>query len=111
MDSAELLVPLGFFAAIVLSLYFYYKARNKERMALIENGLWDKKPGKKTNYSGFKAGMFFIGLAVGIFIGYLLGEFTGINEVVAFFSMILLFGGASLILTNFITIKKEQESN
>ena len=32
------LVWLGFFAAIFLGWYFYLKARNKERMALIESG-------------------------------------------------------------------------
>ncbi|MCK4920726.1 MAG: hypothetical protein KAS71_06755, partial [Bacteroidales bacterium] len=34
----EALPWLGFFAAIVLAWYFYLKARNKERMALIEKG-------------------------------------------------------------------------
>ena len=34
----EALVWLGFFAAVFLAWYFYLKARNKERMALIESG-------------------------------------------------------------------------
>ena len=111
MDVTELLVPLGFLAAVVLSLYYYFKARNKERMALIENGLWDKKPGKRNNHMGFKLGTFFIGLSLGIFLGYLMGALTGINEVVAYFSMILLFGGISLIFSNFVIAKKEQENS
>jgi len=37
-DVMRALVWLGFFAAVFLGWYFYLKARNKERMALIESG-------------------------------------------------------------------------
>lgn len=35
-DLSIALIWLGFFASIVLGLYFYFSARHKERMALIE---------------------------------------------------------------------------
>ena len=110
MDLTGILIPLGSFAAVSLSLYYYLKARNKERMALIEQGLYNKQPEKKSGYTGIKAGSFLVAVSIGIFLGYVLGTYTGIDEVVSYFSMILLFGGASLILTNIIVSKKEQEN-
>lgn len=75
-------------------------------MAMIEKGIFERKQPKRSKNMGLKAGTLFIGLGIGIFFGYLLGEFTVINEVVSFFSMILLFGGAALIFNNFMLAKK-----
>lgn len=94
-----ILISLGFFTMIVLSIYFYFKARNKERMALIEKGADLSKFYKKPNgHNLLKNGLFFVGLAVGFLVAFLLTVTTSINSVVAYFSMILLFGGLSLIL-------------
>ena len=111
MDLEGVLVPLGLFAAIVLSLFFYFSARNKERMALIEKGLINQVQKKPNNNMGLKFGSLFIGLSFGIFLGYLLAHYTTINQVVAYFSMILLFGGISLILNNFLPLKKKEVDN
>lgn len=68
-------------------------------MALIERGvdlstLYDKKERSNQN---MKWGMFFIGLALGVLAGFTLWE-VGLNPVISFISMILLFAGGSLIL-------------
>lgn len=109
MNIEDILVPLSFFAAVVLSLYFYLNARNKERLALIEKGLINQVPKKRATNAGLKVGSFCIGLAAGVFMGYILSHYTSINDVVAFFAMILLFGGLSLIFNNFIPDKSEKE--
>ena len=110
MHLGEILVPLGLFAAIVLSLYFYFSARHKERMALIDKGLLHKRPpSKRSTNIGLKAGTLLIGLSIGLFVGYLLSEYTTIEDVVAYFTMILLFGGLSLVFNNFIPAKPEKE--
>ena len=94
-----IIITIGFFALIVLSLYFYFRARNKERMALIEKGGDLSKFYKKPNGNRLmKIGLFFVGLAVGLLVAFLLTVVSSINGVVAYFSMILLFGGLSLIL-------------
>ena len=94
-----ILISLAFFTMIVLSLSFYFRARNRERMALIEKGGDLSKFYKRPNgHLILKNGMFFIGLAAGLLVAYLLTETTAMNGVVAYFSMILLFGGLSLIL-------------
>ncbi|QQS50123.1 MAG: hypothetical protein IPM71_11015 [Bacteroidota bacterium] len=108
MNLTEILVPLGFFAAVALSIFFVTSALHKEKMAMIEKGIFERKQPKRSKNMGLKAGTLFIGLGIGIFFGYLLGEFTVINEVVSFFSMILLFGGAALIFNNFMLAKKDE---
>ncbi len=108
MNLTEILVPLGFFAAVVLSIYFVSSALHKQKMAMIEKGLWEKPKTKKDKNQGMKAGILLIGLGIGIFAGYLLGEFTVINAVVSYFSMILLFGGAALILNNFVLARNDE---
>jgi hypothetical protein len=96
---AGILISVSFFTMIVLSIYFYFRARNRERMALIEKGADLSKFYKKPNgHSSLKTGMFLMGIAIGLLVAYLLIVTISMNGVVAFFSMILLFGGLSLIL-------------
>ena len=96
--TAGILISISFFAMIVLSIYFYFRARTKERIALIEKGADLSKFYKKPNgHAMLKNGMFLLGLAVGLLVAYILTVTTAINGVVAYFSMILLFGGLSLI--------------
>ena len=96
-----LLSSVGFFAAVTLSLYFYFRVRNKERMAMIEKGVALPPKPKSNPIRALKAGIFLVGIALGIFVGHILGKYTDVDEVVAFFVMILLFGGIALTL-NFI---------
>lgn len=101
-------MTLGFFVAIVLSIKYISAARNKEKMALIEKGvdlsqIYQKRDTRNTTLKG---GMFLVGIAVGLFFGYFLTYMTPIHDVVAYFSMILLFGGASLILFHWYNSKK-----
>jgi hypothetical protein len=95
-----ILITLGFFGAIVLSIQYFTRARNKERMALIEKGVDLSDIYKNNNQpkSILKYGMFLVGAGLGIVVAYILAYALGMNEVAAYFSMILLFGGGSLIL-------------
>jgi hypothetical protein len=100
------LIPFGFFTAVVLSLYFYFKATNQIRLSLIEKGLYNTPKVKSSkSYISLKIGIFFIGISMGIFMGYLLENMTSINAVISFFVMILLFGGISLIVNQFVGAK------
>jgi hypothetical protein len=103
-----LLIPLGFFASVVLVLYIYYTNRNKERMALIEKGadasLFKARPRTLPAFPTLKLGMFLVGIGVGILMGNIVETLTRLQPETAYFSMILLFGGASLI-ANFMIEK------
>ncbi len=105
----EIMVPLGSFASIVLILYIYYTTRNKERMALIEKGADASlfRTGRKP-FSVLKFGMFLVGVGIGILAGNIIEVSTPLEDEVAYFSMILLFGGVSLIANYLIEKKKEQ---
>jgi hypothetical protein len=107
----EILIPLGFFASIVLVVYIYYSGRSKERLALIEKG---ENAGmfniKHKPFPTLKLGMFLVGIGVGVLVGNLLAYSSSLEEPVAYFSMILLFGGASLI-TFFLIEKKKIDAD
>ncbi len=106
----EILIPLGFFASIVVIVYIYYNGRNKERLALIEKGenagVFDLK---RTPFPSLKLGLFLVGVGVGFIAGNIVANYTSLEEPVAYFSMILLFGGGSLI-SFFLIEKNKMES-
>jgi hypothetical protein len=102
-----IIINLGLFTAIILAIYFSNKARNKERMALIERGVDISEIYKKKERPGhgfFKLGIVLIGVALGLLLATLISNL--INPVVAYFSMILLCGGIGVILANYLVAKK-----
>ena len=64
-------------------------------MALIEKGA--NASLFRNRYSTLKWGMLFIGVGIGILLGNIIASSTSLEEEVSYFSMIFLFGGASLI--------------
>ena len=67
--------------------------------------------GEKKNGSSFwllKLGLVAIGIAIGTFIGNLLFN-AGLNEEVAYASMIFLFGGGGLLAAFFLARKLNKE--
>lgn len=108
--QTQIIIPVTFFAAIFGILYVYFTNRTRERLALIEKGeSADLFFGvKKSGAIALKFGMLFIGISVGILIGHVLEKFAGLKEEVAYFSMILLFGGLALIGFYFLDKYKNQ---
>lgn len=104
-------VPIGFFLALFAILYVYWTTRTKERLALVEKGM-DAGifKGECSQYALLKWGIFLIALAVGVLGGFAFSRV--INEVVAFFTMILLCGGVGLIVAFWVTknfLNKEKQ--
>jgi len=102
-------VPISFFASIVLILYVYFTNRNRERLALIEKGA-DATLFKTSSkpFPTLKIGMFLVGIGLGILMGNIVAKTTALEQEVAYFSMILLFGGFSLIA--FYLIEKSKKA-
>jgi hypothetical protein len=101
-----LIAFIAFFATVFGIMYVHYTTRNKERMALIDKGadasLFNTgKEGIRWSFSWnrftLKIGMLFIGVALGIIVGALMTNAGMLDEEVNYTSMILLFGGLSLI--------------
>lgn len=95
-------VPITMFLAIFAILYVYWTTRTKERLALVEKGI-DATifKGECSKYALLKWGIFMIALAIGVVSGFALS--IVINEVVAFFTTILLTGGLGLIVAYKVT--------
>jgi len=104
------MIPISFFASVVLIVYLFLSTRNKERMALIDKGADASlfKTGSNP-FSALKIGMFLAGIGIGILVGNIIAVSTALEEEVAYFSMIFLFGGASLIAYHLIDKKKASD--
>lgn len=105
----EVLIPLIVFSCIFGVFYVFVTTRNRERMAMIEKGVDSSMFVSKRNYQGYtlKFGMLLVGMAIGLLIGSIISETTNLPEEVAYFSMIFLFGGASLIGNHYLEAKKK----
>ena len=106
-----IIVSLGIFVMIV----FIRKYENEEKLAMIDKGLNpnDNRPPKIASMAALRLGLLVIGAGIGLLIGNLLQE-IGIQEPVAYFSMVLIFGGIGLIASYIIEqrrIKKLEEKN
>jgi predicted MFS family arabinose efflux permease len=109
--AEDIIIPVVVFATIFGIFYVWIITRNKERMALIEKGadasiFFSKKrsDGSRKN-TVLGVGMFFLGIALGILIGALLAYYTTLPEGVTYSSMIIFFGGLSLVIFH-VTDKK-----
>ena len=107
-----LFVPIAMFLMIFAILYVYYTTRSRERLALVEKGvdasIFKIDPVRK-RLDLVKWGIFLIALGVGVVGGSALSN--AIEEVVAFFTSILVCGGVGLIVAYFVTNKlaKQEE--
>lgn len=109
----EILIPIAFFAVVFGIVYIIVAARNKERMALIQQGANPELFRNKfsfNQYNLFKWGLFLVGIAIGIIAGNILEVNLGLNEEVAYSSMILMFGGIALIVA-YLLHKKLHKDN
>jgi len=98
---------IALFATVFGIMYVFYTTRNKERLALIEKGadaslFSTGKDGKGLiNWNKFtlKIGMLLVGIGIGIIAGAILESAEVFpSEEAGYFSMILIFGGLSLVL-------------
>jgi len=123
MPLTALLMTVSLFATVFGIVYFLLSYRNKERIALIESGadadLFYAKKKKRTNVFMLSLGLVSIGLAIGIFLGFIF-ERVMINIENAdkyadypqgYFAMIFLFVGLALIVSHQISRKYEKEEN
>lgn len=97
-------VPIGFFLATFAILYVYWTTRTKERLALVEKGM-DAGifKGECSQLAILKWGIFLIAAGIGVVAGFALSR--TIDEVVAFFTAILVCGGLGLIVAYIVTTK------
>jgi len=111
-DLSITLVWLGFLASIVLGLYFYFSARHKERMALIEKNADVSEIFKvrefRFHFPWLKLGMTILGVGFGLFAVVVLANQPEIQNLtqdlreMLVTGTILIFGGLGLVIAHFI---------
>ena len=85
---------------LFLTWYFWYKAKSKERLFLLEKGLDPKDTiDKIQNLSLLKFGIVVIGLSVGLLIIHFVDKFSSVHGPVGL-AIMGLSGGISLIIAN-----------
>ncbi|WP_282037107.1 DUF6249 domain-containing protein [Saccharicrinis aurantiacus] len=104
----EILVPgivFGSITAVIISIA-HFRTRKTERLALIaagkDAGLFNEGEKKEKTSAALKFGIVAVALGIGLLVGDYLAKSTDINEAVAYFSMMLLFGGSGLLSFYFI---------
>jgi hypothetical protein len=96
-------------AIIFAALYETIKLfiRRKERIIMIEKGSnLPEMKSEEFSFSFLKFGIFFIGIGLGVLMANILTVKTELDSEVAYFSMIFLFGGISLVIAHLFEGKK-----
>ena len=99
-------------AVIFAALYGIIKLiiRRKERIIMIEKGSnLPEIKSEEFSFSTLKFGIFFIGIGLGVLTANILTVKTELDSEVAYFSMIFLFGGISLIIAHLFERKKNDK--
>jgi hypothetical protein len=100
-------VPLGFFAMVVAIVYL--RQRKLERFLIIEKGLDPAmfETHRPFNTRSLKWGIMLVGLGLGMLIANILARTVYFRVEEAYFSMLFLFGGSSLLIYYFIDRRRK----
>lgn len=116
------IVWLAFFAGAFMAWFFYVKARNTERLALIEKGaeannFYGKRNEKKTfRFPWMKFGLLLSGLGFGLVLGLFIISIPELKDSLddvapgLVFASTLVFGGLGMIAAHFVDRKKENKA-
>ena len=87
---------LGLFA-LIFGLFYMQK---RENLAMVEKGM-NPKEYRPTPYKNLKAGLLMVGAGVGLFLAFMLENYTGLSRhndpEALYFSLIAIGGGIGLI--------------
>jgi hypothetical protein len=116
METSIAILLMFFLTGIFLTWFFIHKAREKERLLLIEKGVdLSKLPisGKfRISFPWLKLGIIVTSISTGVLLGVLLMPFYGSrsNEVAPLMPIFMfLFGGIGFILASILDKPKEQK--
>ncbi len=105
------MIPIVFMIGLFITIVYVRKFENLERMAIIDKGL-DPSIFKKESSSAptLRTALLLLGAGLGLLFGYALDSAFNMEEV-AYFSMILICGGAGLGLAYLIEEKKMKKAS
>src|SRR5690606_25570429 len=97
-------------ASFVAVVYLFVNSRHKIRMALIQHGKEASIFKESRNGStGLKFGLLMVGIGFGILAGMIIESILDTDSPVPHFSMMLILGGAGLIIYYLITKRREDD--
>lgn len=117
VPASEVLVPLIVFSAMFGAFYVHVTARHRQRMAMIEKGmdLGDLSRARDALFNSLRNGLLMLGVGLGLFLGYLVARVMpsvadphepDADNPLPYFMMVLLCGGAALVIHHFIVRKR-----
>lgn len=83
---------------LFISGTFYFQAKHKEKLLLIEKGLTDKQLPKPKGNSLLKIGIIIIGLSAGLILNSIVHNFHGHDALMI--AVVGICGGVSMIIAN-----------
>lgn len=99
--GVEIIVPVALFATIFGIVWIGVSARNKERLALIEKGMdasiFKIEGQTHWRYGALKFGLLALGIGIGLVVANILDVNGIMDDEVAYFAMIFIFGGLGLL--------------
>ncbi|MEZ4952044.1 MAG: DUF6249 domain-containing protein [Saprospiraceae bacterium] len=105
-----LIAVAGSITAFIVVAYLFINSRHKVRMALIQHGKEASIFKEKRNgSSGLKYGLLMVGIGTGILVGMVIESIMSTDSPVPHFSMMLILGGAGLIIYYLITKREDDE--
>lgn len=109
-DVLGVMIPIIALIGAFITAVYLRKFANLERMAIIEKGLDPKLFIKESNTAPtLRWALLLIGSGIGLLLGYWLDHSFGMDEL-AYFAMLLIFGGSGLGIAYLIEEKKAKKS-
>lgn len=104
------IISLGFFTLVYGIVHL--NIRKKERLMLIQAGLDPETYEKNTKPSltSVKLGMLLVAVGLGILLANIITKFNVMDSDAAYFSLVFLFGGISLLVSYFLERKQLKEN-
>ena len=107
-----LLIPIIGTISVFTMIVFLRKYENDEKMAMIAKGI---TPPQKASFNvnpshSLRWGFVLVGFGIGLLMGSLIESLTNIDEEVAHFSMIFIFGGLGLLASYFYQMNVDKKN-
>ena len=105
------MIPIVAIVGVFTMIVYLRRYENTERMAMIEKGvgpeLFNSTQRRRNTSVALHASLLFIGAGIGLLIAYFLDRAFDMEEV-AYFSMLLIFGGLGLGTAYVVEEKKQK---
>lgn len=109
IEFLAIMIPIISIIGLFIMIIYLRKYENTERMAMIEKGVGPEFLNvRKVRNTSFplRASLLLIGAGLGLLLGHILEHNLGLEEEIAYFSMLFIFGGIGLGLAYIIEESK-----